>query len=202
MGSCNPGEPRSLATSRVTWPLGSSRCLQHCSWKHRPWDNGQDGSFWPCPHQCHIVLAVSQWFLLVQAAPREWLQAQESGICLERYFDVLGALCLSLQTVHKDRMVSFCTGMGKQSPVVWHVGMLALPQQTLVIEGLFGGNAAKAQWDFSVFCNGERREGGMLNSNRRWTVLIYNPCEICYLPTPPSAPQLPLSEPGTFWCNI
>lgn len=50
--------------------------------------------------------------------------------------------------------------MGQQSPVVWHVGMLALTQQTLVIEGLFGTNAAKAQWDFSVFYNGERWEGG------------------------------------------
>lgn len=35
-GSCNPGEPRCLGTSHVTWPLGSSGCLQHCSWKHRP----------------------------------------------------------------------------------------------------------------------------------------------------------------------
>lgn len=81
-------------------------------------------------------------------------------MCLERCFGVLDTLCLSLQTVRKDGTVSFRTGMGQQSPVVWHVGMLALTQQTLVIEGLFGTNAAKAQWDFSVFCNGERWEGG------------------------------------------
>lgn len=36
MASCNPGEPRCSGASCVTWPLGSSRCLQHCSWKCRP----------------------------------------------------------------------------------------------------------------------------------------------------------------------
>lgn len=41
--------------------------------------------------------------------------------------------------------------MDQQSPVVWHVGALTLTQHTLVIEGLFGGSAAKAEWDFSIF---------------------------------------------------
>lgn len=90
--------------------------------------------------------------------------------------------------------------MGQQSPVVWHGGMLALTQHTLVIEGLFGSNAAKAQWDFSVLCNRERREGDA-EQQQAMNILIYNPSEMCYLPAPPSAPQLPLSEPGIFWCN-
>lgn len=38
---------------------------------------------------------------------------------------------------------------------------------TLVIEGLFGGNAAKAEWDFSVFFATEKDGRGVLNNNRR-----------------------------------
>lgn len=87
-------------------------------------DHGQNGSCWPSLYHCHIVVAVSQSFLLVQAAPRDSFQVQESRTCLERFFSLLHTLCLSLQTAHKDRTVSFCTGMGQQSPVgmwrCWH----------------------------------------------------------------------------------
>lgn len=54
--------------------------------------------------------------------------------------------------------------MDQQSPVVWHVGALTLTQHTLVIEGLFGGSAAKAEWDFSIFFFLQPRKmgGGLL----------------------------------------
>lgn len=52
--------------------------------------------------------------------------------------------------------------MDQQSPVVWHVGALTLTQHAVVIEGLFGGSAAKAEWDFSIFFFFEGWEGGLL----------------------------------------
>ena len=45
-------------------------------------------------------------------------------------FGVLDTLCLSLRTVLKDGKFSFYTKVDQQSRVVWHVGTLALTQQT------------------------------------------------------------------------
>lgn len=89
-GQWAPAAQPCLGASRVTWSLGSSRCLQCSSWKHKPFCKAWAGTMArmalagpvTLSYQCHTVVTASQWFLLVQAAPREWIHAQEIGHAL------------------------------------------------------------------------------------------------------------------------